>query len=238
MKRIAFLIGGSYASLEKPLAGVALDVQAWKDYLSSPCGGCWAPDEIVDLSGKDRKQILLTLITEVADYALVCFSGHGYLTQDRFGFDVTMAKINDMEAMSERELNPGSPWCMQIFDCCRKSIVESAESGFVIEKTASFSDYFSTRKKFDRELLRCEKGLVKVFATGVGRSAADKKSFSRVLLETAKETIGNCQDGVLRINDAVRLANAELPSQQTPVYMGGRRLRHFPFAVSLKAVNL
>ena len=149
-----------------------------------------------------------------------------------------MVQINDTETMSERELNPGSPWCMQIFDCCRKPIVESAESGFVIEKAASFSDYFSTRKKFARELLRCEKGLVKVFATEVGHGAADERSFSRVLLEIAKETIGNCQDGVLRINDAVQLANNELPPQQTPVYMGGRRLRHFPFAVSLKPVNL
>lgn len=230
MQRRAFLIGGNYRDPANVLSGVSADVEAWKHYLMSPHGGSWVSDEIVDMSGWDKTLVATELqIGRAVDYALVCFSGHGHLAKDRFGFSVTMAMLNDSEEMSERDLNPGSPWTMMIFDCCRKR-EEPIKVAFANDALINKS-WHDTRAVFDRELLNCEKGLVKVFAADVEESASDERSFSRILMDVARRQVGDCNDGILRINEAVRLADVEMPPQQNPVYMGGRRLHHFPFAV-------
>ena len=90
MKRRAFLIGGNYQEPGNSLSGVGPDIAAWKQYLMSPCGGSWAEDEILDLSGDSKDNIVSMLqVGRTVDYSLVCFSGHGYLTKDRFGFNMT-----------------------------------------------------------------------------------------------------------------------------------------------------
>ena len=234
MQRRAFLIGGDYKKPDNALPGVRTDILAWKRFLMSSTGGCWYENEIMDLSGQSKAQILESLQGgRSIDYSLVCFSGHGYLTKDRFGFSMTMTLINDAIEMSERELNPASPWTMMVFDCCRNG-VDNEKVAFSNE-ALNMSYQSNTRSLFEGELLKCERGLVKVFAADEGQSADDDRSFSRVLLEVAKGMIGACRDGVLRINDAVRYAQAEMPPQQRPVYMGGRRLHHFPFAVKSQA---
>lgn len=235
MQKRAFLIGGNYQRPDNSLSGVGSDISAWKQYLMSPYGGSWAEDEILDLSGRSKDNIVSMLqVGRTIDYSLVCFSGHGYLTKDRFGFNMTMTLIDDVVAMSERELNPGSPWCMQILDCCRRD-PENEKVG-VCDEAIDMSHQHDTRILFENELLKCERGLVKVFAADEGQAAADKKSFSRTLIEIARSAVETCQDGILRINDAVRFAQTEMPPQQTPVYMGGRRLHHFPFAVKHQAI--
>lgn len=235
MQRRAFLIGGNYQRPDNSLSGVGSDISAWKQYLMSPYGGSWAEDEILDLSGRSKDNIVSMLqVGRAIDYSLVCFSGHGYLTKDKFGFNMTMTLVNDVDEMSERELNPGSPWCMQVFDCCRKG-AENEKVAFSNE-ALNKSFQYNTRILFENELLKCERGLVKVFAAGEGEEADDNRSFSRVLMEVSKLMVGTCQDGVLRIDDAVRFAQIEMPPQQTPVYLGGRRLHHFPFAVKAQAI--
>lgn len=232
MKRKAFLIGGCNKSPDNLLPGVHADIAAWKQYLMSSYGGCWLENEIVDLSRQSKDAICSALhIDQLIDYSLVCFSGHGYLAKDQFGFSVTMAMLDDNAEMSERELNPGSPWTMMIFDCCRKG--GDLEKVALANEAHTKSALCNTRTLFEDEMLKCEKGLVKVFAADVDQSADDEKSFSRVLMGMAKSKVAAHPDGILRINEAVRLADAELPLQQTPVYMGGRRLHHFPFAVTL-----
>ena len=235
MQRRAFLIGGDYKDPDNALPGVRVDILAWKRFLMSSTGGSWYENEIMDLSGQSKAQILEALHGgRSIDYSLVCFSGHGYLAKDRFGFSMTMTLINDAMEMSERELNPASPWTMMVFDCCRKG-ADNEKVAFSKE-ARNMSYQWNTRPLFEGELLKCERGLVKVFAADEGQAADDDRSFSRVLIEVAKGMVGACQDGILRINDAVRYAQAEMPLQQTPVYMGGRRLHHFPFAVKTQAI--
>lgn len=235
MQRRAFLIGGDYASPDNQLPGIRADILAWKHFLMSPIGGNWYENEIMDLSGQDKTQILSDLQTgQAMDYSLVCFSGHGYLTKDRFGFSMTMTLINDDIEMSERELNPGSPWTMIVLDCCRRGA--DNEKVAISNEVLNMSYQRDTRTLFEGELLKCERGLVKVFAADEGQAADDDKSFSRVLIEVANSMVETCRGGVLRINDAVRFAREEMPSQQNPVYMGGRRLHHFPLAVKSQAV--
>ena len=230
MQRRAFLIGGDYKEPDDFRSGISADIVAWKRYLMSSYGGCWTADEIVDLSGSGKEHISAMLKAgSMVDYSLVCFSGHGYLVKDKWGFNLTKVWINDVVEMSERELNPGSPWCMQIFDCCRKG-QENEKIAFSNE-ALNKSVQYNTRMLFDDEMLRCERGLVKVYAAGEGEEAGNEKSFSRVLMAVSKGKVGAFANGVLHIDDAVRFADDEMPPQQNPVYRGGRRLHHFPFAV-------
>ena len=235
MQRRAFLIGGDYKDPDNALSGVRADILAWKRFLMSSLGGNWYENELMDLSGQSKAQVLEALQGgRSIDYSLVCFSGHGYLTKDRFGFSMTMTLINDDIEMSERELNPGSPWTMIVFDCCRRG-ADNEKVAFSNE-ALNMSYQRDTRTLFEEELQKCERGLVKVFAANEGQAADDYRSFSRVLIEVANGMVGTCRDGILRINDAVRFASEEMPSQQTPVYMGGRRLHHFPLAVKSQII--
>ncbi len=238
MKRQAYLIGGNYQKPGSFLPGIRADIAAWKQYLMSSYGGCWNEDEIIDLSGESKEHIHSALQAgRAVNYSLVCFSGHGYLAKDRFGFNVTMTLIDDAAEMSERELNPGSPWTMMIFDCCRRSLDQ--EKVACSNEARNTIPHINTRVLFENEMLKCERGLVKVFAASEGEAADDDRSFSRVLIEVAKSKVGTHGYGVLNISDAVSFAKAEMAmvSKQKPVYLGGRRLHHFPFAVAPKPVN-
>jgi len=231
MKRQAYLIGGNYRNTDDWLPGVIADISAWKEFLMSPHGGSWEKDEIWDLSELSPEDIRAALQTgRAVDYSLVCFSGHGYLTQDQWGFGLTMVWVDDVNKMSERELNPGSPWTMMILDCCRKR--EEKEKIALANEARRMHYWHNTRAFFEKELLKCEKGLVKVYAADEEEGADDERSFSRVLMEVAQHAIAHYSDGVLPINHAVALAKDEMPPQQNPVYRGGRRLHHFPFAVA------
>lgn len=233
MKRLAFLIGGTYRASENLLPGVTADIRAWKQFLTSPFGGSWDAEEVIDLSGQDKPAVSQELRRgAVVDYSIVCFSGHGCLVKDRFGFSVTKVLITDQDEMLEYDLNPGSPWCTMVFDCCRAHPDE--EKVAIANEASALSLLGNTRVRFEEELKKCEKGCVKVYAADEGESAEDKRSFSRVLISVAQD-LGNYSDGVLRIDQAVRLVGEAMPPQQNPVYGGGRRLRHFPFAVLPKS---
>ena len=228
MTRRAYLIGGSY--LEE-LAGVRADINAWKEFLHSPVGGSWDEGEIVDLS----EETFVSIKGELAfgrlfDYSLLCFAGHGRATVDSDGYSTTIVQINDKEEVSEYDLNPKSPRCTMLFDCCRRLPTDAELESFAIKEGASKVKY-NTREIFDRAMSGCEKGLVRIYGTELDHGAADEKSFTRMMIKYSKAAVESCEDGVLRLPDAVRGARNLLDEQQTPVYRGGRRLGHFPFAI-------
>ena len=226
MRRLAFLIGGDYESFDYLAPGVREDIADWKQYLSSPYGGHWSSCEILDLSGLSKREIKSGLqLGCKADFSIVCFSGHGYLKKDQFDFSETMVLINDDEEMSE-----SSPRTMMIIDCCR----ETQDDGVapLQNEACNLSYQYDTKSLYEHELLKCEKGLVRVFAAAEGESAADARSFSRTLMKVARSVVKESRNGILRINEAVRLAADRMPMQQNPIYQGGRRLHHFPFAIN------
>lgn len=229
MKRLAFLIGGAYRTSNNDLRGVTADIRAWKQFLISPFGGSWTDDEIVDLSGKARNMIA----TEIrrggdADYSLVCFSGRGRLVKDRFGFSTTKLFVNDREEMMEDECNPGSPWCTMVFDCSLKRLAK--EKAALSGKMPGVSFPEDARVRFKEELLKCETGLVVACFADAGGTTANKRSFSQALLSVVRKR-ESYSDGVLRIDQAVRLAGNAMPKRHAPVYEGGSRVHHFPFAL-------
>lgn len=91
------------------------------------------------------------------------------------------------------------------------------------------------RNFFDEQLKLSDMGCVKIYATGIGYGAEDENSFSRNLIESAKLHMKSNQCSTLYLNDAVYIASeamTDINPQQIPQYVGGRRNRHFPFAVN------
>ena len=231
MTRHAYLVGGQY---RKSLSGVSLDIAAWKNYLLSAIGGSWYADEIEDLSGVDSSVILEEIARGAQyDYTVVCFAGHGGVMQDGLGFYRTYLYINDDELLCENDLNPGSARAMLFLDNCRTKIVPELVNAAMNSLREHFSQC-NTRPIYEREILRAELGCATVYSAGLNQAAADNPSFTRTLIATAQNNNWSNwtgDDGVLRINDAVRLCAEVMPPQQVPEYNGGRRLRHFPFAI-------
>lgn len=232
-KRKAFLIGGRY---QEPLRGVSLDIEAWKMYLSSSMGGCWhEKDEIVDLSRSGKDDILAAIKGAGENfYNIVIFSGHGEVCPDSYGFLRTHVMLDDNTTVSELDLNPGSSRALLIMDCCRKVetrlMNESSESIAMDELALNGVD---TRRVYEQLLENCETGLVKVYAAAVGQSASDEESFSRTLIAGLRDAYMSGRMGrSVNIRDAVSLTNQILPVQQTPMYNGGRRRNHYPFAIN------
>lgn len=229
MTRRAYLIGGRYS--EDRLEGVCADIDAWKEFLQSPIGGSWRQDEIVDLSGQGATSVCATLRSgRLVDYSFVCFSGHGRAELDPDGYSTTFVWVNDGEEVPEYDLNPGSARCTMLFDCCRRLPKEPSLESFSMDVAIDMAQY-DTHAVFNRALLACEKGLVRIYGTELDHGAADEKSFTRMMIKYSKAAVESCEDGVLRLPDAVRGAKKWLDEQQTPVYRGGRRLGHFPFAI-------
>lgn len=230
-KRRAFLIGGQY---EKPLKGVSLDVDAWRSFLRTSMGGFWQKEEIVDLSGKTKDEVVKE-IKSAHDcfYTMVIFAGHGEVRKDKYGFMRTYVLLNDQDELSEFDLNPGSSRATLMLDCCRnvrhELIRESVESLFSME---SLFNGVNTRDAYERSLEKCEAGLVKVFSADIGQSAADEDSFLRTMVESLRSLyLNNKFPRIVSIKEAVSLTAKLMPSQQTPIYCGGRRLNHYPIAI-------
>ena len=122
-------------------------------------------------------------------------------------------------------------------DCCRRT-PEQDEAELLI-KTSMLLEHgeggAEFRNLYLNSLAAAESGLVKIFATNIGGSAADTHSFTQHLLNETNIWASKNR-GILHLGDAVELARNSMKRenpQQQPEYRGGRRLRHFPFAVQI-----
>ena len=236
MKRKAILFAASPEN--NPAPGVFSDLTAFYSFLRSNPGGSWESEEIIREDDPTRDKILKS-VTEArdAEYSLVYFAGHGEIIKTELPWPETRMHLNSSQTISEREINSGSPRCTLIMDCCQRTPEQDEEKLLIKpsmllehgEGGAEFSNLYQ------KSLAAAESGLVKVFATKVRGSAADMHSFTQHLLnETNIWTSKN--RGVLYLGDAVELAKNSMKRenpQQQPEYRGGRRLRHFPFAVQI-----
>lgn len=85
MKRLALLIynPGTHGA-ENYCAGVIKDAKNYLRHLSSPTGGLWAEDEIIQLTMPTIKEVQQAAKQfRSVDYAMIVFSGHGYYSEER-----------------------------------------------------------------------------------------------------------------------------------------------------------
>jgi len=233
MKRFAILI----ASCPKadPIPGVYSDLDAWTKFLQSHSGGVWNEKEVKPLRDPSREQLRTAIeLAKTAEYSLLVFAGHGETVKTELPWTESRLFLNDTESVLERDLNPGTPRCALVLDCCRRRPEQTGVEILVKEAALLEQDEnpVKARVMFDEALRSAEGGVVKVYATEEGSAAADKASFSQYLLYEARKW-ATSNHGVLSIPEGVALATETMRKtnpQQRPRYNGGRRLRHFPLA--------
>ncbi len=236
MKRKAILFAASPETNSIP--GVFSDLTAIYSFLRSNPGGSWEPKEI-SLDEDPTRDNILKSVREAkdAEYTLVYFAGHGEVVKTELPWGETQMHLSSGQTISERDINSGSPRCTLIMDCCRRT-PEQDEAELLI-KTSMLLEHgeggAEFRNLYLNSLAAAESGLVKIFATNIGGSAADTHSFTQHLLNETNIWASKNR-GILHLGDAVELARNSMKRenpQQQPEYRGGRRLRHFPFAVQI-----
>lgn len=194
-----------------------------RDFLCSNLGGAWEPDEIA-LVENDNVGAVLERARGMreADYALIVFRGDGQAVKQGLPWKEMKLTLPAGDMITERELNPGCPRCLQLFDCAENPL----------EPLLSFTrknNLSSTRKEFDDAILHAESGVAKVQL--VARPENPVSSLVAALV-TATGTWAAGHLGVLGISEALMLARPRISSTDSVTYSGRRRRGHYPFAVN------
>ena len=134
------------------LDGVRKDIACWKRHLLSLEGGAWHSNEIYELKHPSKENLIhvMTLARD-CDFAIVAFSGHGFIKKDELGFPKTWVYINESKNRNESIapeilLNPGTPRCLISLDCCQK--YEKGDT--MVESMVSFSKISESMRNYYR----------------------------------------------------------------------------------------
>jgi hypothetical protein len=233
MTRKAILLSASPPPTQIP--GIESDAEAWHHFLRSNPGGAWANQEITRLSNCDREAALAAVrAAKDTDYSLIVFAGQGQIRKGDLPWPEAHVVLGDGCSLLESELNPGTPRCTLVFDWSnREGAVSAASSKDAIPPQAE-QGAANFRALFDQAIETAEGGLVKIFATEAGTTPNPAPSFSQQLLHAAYQW-SRTNHGILPLQQAISLA-AEAIQKTNPLlkpeYQGGRRLHHFPLAVS------
>jgi hypothetical protein len=236
MNRKAILLAASPEG--DPVPGVYADLVAFDAFLRSNPGGAWDAKDIFQGKNSTRDEVLCAIqAAKAADYSLVYFAGHGEIVKMGLPWAEARMLLGSRETISERDLNSGSPRCTLILDCCQRASEEDEKALLIqpstlLEHGEGCSEF---RDLYQKTLVTAESGIVKVCTVACGSALADTHSFTQHLLNESSAWVTR-HKGPLFLGEAVALAadamKRENPQQQ-PEYQGGRRLRHFPFAVQI-----
>lgn len=204
----------------------ASDVSLWETFLLSSFGGAWRPDEIIRIDNGDQQEILTAIdSSKGVDYCFVIAIGRGETTRRDRPWRETHLIVGDNSKVSERELNNGSPKCFLFFDCC----VAKRSSAVLAAIPEIQRDLCASREAYEKAVMSAEGGLVKLIATTVQNGPV-----SPFIIREAIDWAAG-QHGILSLPEAVdhtvKITSKQGASRQLE-YLPGRRLHHFPFAIS------
>jgi hypothetical protein len=243
MKRRAILIEAADFSIP----GAKVDVEYYRQYLTSQTGGAWYANEIVTLV----KPPLSELRSEIrkaeleAEYLFISFSGHGYMkrrTQNasppQSEKELTIICLNDVQEISLQQINP-SIKNFVIIDSCRE--YEKLTKAMKLENLIRLSEEASrdvARELFDDAITAAGAGQILAFSCGINEAAGEDPNrgghFSVAMMECGKSFSKHGQQRAICTDEIFACAYKKVKTfeaQQNPKYLPGRRLNHFPFAV-------
>lgn len=240
MKRKAFLIEASRVSGLDDLPGARVDIESWRSFLSSPMGGAWENNEIAVLNTPSRV-VLQALLDGCRDneYLFIAFSGHGYHLKGQ-NIDETRICLRDKDEVSVRSLNNGVPKITLVVDSCRQvQILEEKEIMMFAEdalrKRMVGADREAYRKRFNDQIKLAPAGIEILYSCDLDEAANETRkggAFTQAMLRVGEDF--NEKERVLTVDQAFSKARTFVSikyPQQHPVFEGGRRLTHYPFAV-------
>jgi hypothetical protein len=245
MKRVAILIEASRARGQKEILGAAVDVRRLREWLGSNCGGAWNEDEIRELPNPSLAQVQQAIGDAASsDFSFVSFSGHGGITEDRFGNRLQKLIIGSGEEIDLAALRPGSKRNILLCDACRiieklSAIYESVKAAALEQRSSSF-ERFRYRKAYEDAVESANPGTYTAFGCSPNEfSREDPLNGGYFTASLVQEGMKWCESqrrpAILTIDDVLLLAKArvkQLTDAQTPT--GGPENRSgnsFPFAV-------
>lgn len=240
LKRRAYIVRSTETANNDDLPGVLVDKRRVVEFLISSQGGAWRTDEIsvCDDIG------LFPTDEPVFDYALLWFSGHGFIHSKTGDTYIIM---RDGRTLSVDKMNIASPRQTIVIDACRivylptiEEMYKGASLGALLDEDDDYR--MRCRATYDAAILSAEKGRIIVYSCSPDESAGENARiggfFTNAILESASEFklraggLTQPTSDSLSIRDAVQLAKSRLDKRlQNPRIEGGRRLFYFPFAV-------
>jgi hypothetical protein len=214
------------------LDGKSLPLAVLIDFFRDSIGGGWRDDEVNMLSGPalSKTSVASHLAAQTPnDYCVaVCVGRVAHVKADR-PWQETHLILPNGEHVSERELNSGSPRMLLIFDGGSPGDAETErktrDGGSTSQNRSARSD------AYDCALLAAEEGVVKLsYFTPKKHSLVDF-SLSSALVSVAR-TWAETQTGVLCLDRAFEQIQLSGQPARELEYNSGRRMRHFPLAVS------
>ncbi len=182
MRKKVLLIGNS-----EGLPGVKVDIENYKGFFKSNCGGDWVDFEITTKLNASKKDVISELASMKAlslDYSIIIFSGHGGQKRE------TLLELNSAgELLSESELKNISQRQLTIYDCCRsyaQPIMDSKSFTAILNK--GLSDV-STRERYEKRIMEAIPQQVCLYACSIGEVAHDTSRggvYSKYFLQSAR----------------------------------------------------
>jgi hypothetical protein len=219
VKRKALLLSSSNFDGKKRLS-------VFRDFLVSPLGGFWTEQEIVLLEMPTTSAVEECIGSMAsADFGLVLVVANGEEKKDERPWPEAKIDLAD-GCVNERQLNPGCPRSLLLFDC----VESSQEAGALRDGKAKLNQ--CSRIEYDRALSQAEEGLVKVFAP----KAAASLPLAPALVALAYSWAAKNQ-GILSLSDAIEsFSQPGIAPTTTPFpyvkYTGGRRRHTFPLCIN------
>ena len=209
MKKRILMIGNTSG-----LSGITRDLNAYKDFFISPCGGLWHDDEIEILVNPDKSKLLQkvsSLKKRNLDYLITIFSGHGAYRRDG-----TILEINDQEEIiDEADLKADASRQLLIFDCCRSSFATLNASATKLSASLSVSPI---RAQYERRILQAKYQVASLYACSIGEVAiatASGSTYSMALIKAARDVVNNNTEAYGTIAKVHRLAT-DITVRQNP----------------------
>lgn len=248
MKRRALIIYCDNTESGK-LHGPIKDEENYRNFLTSSLGGDWYDQEILSLRNPSSVKVVNAIKTFLsdADYTFIIFSGHGFINLDHNKLQY-VELLN--KSISIKNLTTNAPRQTMIIDACRGYYSPSREILKIIgEKYEHFIgdiESYSTRKLFEKAVLKAEKGLTILFAASEDESALDTDKGGSYLLSLlriaeiwAKKYPKN---SILTLKPTHEAAKRYLKTYfltiQNPTMNLEKRLNYFPFAVKFPSPKI
>jgi len=182
MKKRILIIGN-----DAGLPGVKIDVENYRRFFKSSVGGNWLDSEIRVLLNPMQVTLmneLTSLRTQLLDYLIIIFSGHGGQERE------TVLEINRMgEQISESVLRGICHRQLNIFDCCRSYPESIEEATRVTNLIKSFSSY-NTRDAYEKRILESISQQVLLYSCSIGEVSHDTSeggAYSKNLIFSAAD---------------------------------------------------
>jgi len=196
MQKRVLIIGNS-----EGLPGVKVDIENYKGFFKSNCGGDWYDFEITTKLNASRNDVIteLNLMKGLSlDYSIIIFSGHGGQKRETF-FELNSAG----ETIYESEIKAISTRQLTIYDCCRAYAQPVNESrAFTALLNKGLADV-NTRERYERRIMEAIPQEVNLYACSKGEKAYDTSAggvYSKYLIQSARnlntpfKSVGVCHD--------------------------------------------